>query len=1743
MERIKYTLQETISITDSAWRYNIPNLPKAETCHQAGRIKAVTLICSSSDQGIYLRWSPTPKNRATREHRLEDLIQVSISDFRPVYDTRDPSLPATPKQTVDYLTRFLTAGIIINDIRYSFFGHSNSQLKSRSCYLLAGTKEEVGKKVEALGDFKKIKTVAKKAKRIGLLFSTTDVVQDVPASRCQDIDDVERDGFIFTDGCGLISKDFIRLLASKKPIIFRDRRYHPSVLQIRYRGYKGVVTLEPRIEKGLWLKLRKSMKKFSGTTDMSFAVVEYSKPYTYGYLNDEIVLLLHSLGVEAAVFIEKLRQYHDVLEQSRTDPRCAFRLLSSLGQASQAEKLLIEGMEQAESGIRKLLAQEYDKMVNKREEQKTRILIPRSRLLFGVCDPYGVLKPDECFVRVTLEQSGAPMTITGANVLISRNPCLHPGDLRKLKAVENPKLNHLVDCVVFSTQGKRPTADLMSGGDLDGDTFFVCWDPDLIPETLSEAAEYPGTKEAIRFSPITRDDLITYFAGYNNMSLGRVKKLYLGWARVSGPHSTQCQELNRLFSQCVDGNRIKIPDRLLDPPEASPATGPFILDTLHELALEHCQRVKAAVAPTTVARQRVSDIEVLGSADRNMMEFILTSPTPFSDFELAQLTLAWCRKNRVPFEEFWTFFDSTKLAADEQAWILSELPPSAEYASFMKNGLLQSNILTSEDLRAFRLDYQSLHWKCVFDSVSDPLRKLMAVVGQTFHQFAKKLLVLRLSERLSIAIYFPRPIEKDEDNVVHDTVRLFAFPHSHKDKAGHRRAVPTKKNYRFYYDETVMQLYETHRSNSFVFFTKSANDDSAYRNVEGTGNKARARQKTIEDGINCDWRVSIALGKFSSQLATHIGRTNREPVTDAELYVISNRDVRALRALDLWLESIDTLNVLSNFPDGQPTDSLPSLTDVDWNQHSDFLDRVVRRKEFAIVLEATIPQLLELLQFCYMYDVVDIVSEVYRRLLGSIAEGDQDKRCSPDHVSQLIEFLHYKPSMAVYLARLCPWSLLPIPYIAILQREVFTILRALVLSGNRMGELVLGHISAILREDICLGLAAARSLLETASMAITNPDLLLTILMESRDAVAHTIKDHDSHTVAYFLRNMFGIVLDHCAEANESNLSKSGSWLLVPVKGSSGNVSMLRSQRRIDAPRLSRLAVGDHVRFVAKKEPPNSRATQPTTLDVLVEAASDNEVKFECLWQPPIWVDKTAFEMKCCVPFVGAKAMAEALVALFPTGDTSCGIAQILLNPMIGWTSMTQTRPVIYEQTVELVEGLNESQSRAVVVSTSSPLTCLWGPPGTGKTTTIIALLRRLLKLNQPGRILVTAPTHNAVDNVLRQYVKKALKADSTLAQPLRVSTEVCVLLCILTNLTSFLQLMKVADDLKEYTCDAMFGKDLNQHPAVRRKAVARISESKLVFTTCVGAALGLLRNQSFETVIIDEASQQTEPASLIPLVKGCQRSILVGDHVQLRATVSPHAAVVDFDVSLMERLWLGAANTADGAIATAMLDTQYRMHPSLCQFPSAEFYDGRLLTASGCDSIQPPPSCFPWPKSPPNVRGEPNRSRRAVFIQCHDPEDYGKKSKVNQTQAKICKETLQLLTTMPAVTQAAEGKKQPEPQIPSIAILTPYSRQADLLKQLCGGFTVSSIDGFQGQEADIVIFVTVRCNLQGEIGFLKDMRRLNVALTRAKAGLIIIGDQTTLTMKKEHEEACKVWDRLIRSCARVDLPAVVPQR
>lgn len=343
-----------------------------------------------------------------------------------------------------------------------------------------------------------------------------------------------------------------------------------------------------------------------------------------------------------------------------------------------------------------------------------------------------------------------------------------------------------------------------------------------------------------------------------------------------------------------------------------------------------------------------------------------------------------------------------------------------------------------------------------------------------------------------------------------------------------------------------------------------------------------------------------------------------------------------------------------------------------------------------------------------------------------------------------------------------------------------------------------------------------------------------------------------------------------------------------------------------------------------------------------------------------------------------------------------------------------------------------------------------------------------------------------------------------------------------------------MSDDLRKYTVDAMAGEEIYGSQKAMREAKKMVAQSRLIFTTCIGAGLGLLRYQRFEIVIVDEASQQTEPASLVPLVKGCRKAILVGDHIQLRPTVTPLAAAQEFDISLFERLY----THQDERVARVMLNTQYRMHESICKPISEEFYNGELQTGVPLDGRPMFSSEFPWPSVV-----APGRSARMVFLNCDTPEDLAQKSKSNKGQAELCLRVCTLLCTdkKDKKPKPVEGPAGPstEAKKPSIAVLTPYTRQADLLKSMLSGFAqveVCSIDGFQGKEADIVVFVTVRCNPHYDIGFLKDHRRLNVALTRARTGIIVVGNERTLTLGTSDEESAALWKRLLSNMEKAIL-------
>ncbi len=153
-----------------------------------------------------------------------------------------------------------------------------------------------------------------------------------------------------------------------------------------------------------------------------------------------------------------------------TSPQDAFCFVSYCNRLDLAEKIILDGFGSVTEQLGSLVKGEYKKMLNKKEEQRCRIMVRNSRLLFGVCDSKGVLKSGECAVSLTMEGDGLSRQLSGMEILVTRNPCLHPGDLQKFRVVARPELAHLTDCIVFPTKGKRPSADMMSGGDLDGDT-------------------------------------------------------------------------------------------------------------------------------------------------------------------------------------------------------------------------------------------------------------------------------------------------------------------------------------------------------------------------------------------------------------------------------------------------------------------------------------------------------------------------------------------------------------------------------------------------------------------------------------------------------------------------------------------------------------------------------------------------------------------------------------------------------------------------------------------------------------------------------------------------------------------------------------------------------------------------------------------------------------------------------------------------------------------------------------------------------------------------------------------------------------------------------------------------------------------------------------------------------------------------------------------------------------------------
>ncbi|KAA8540846.1 hypothetical protein F0562_024809 [Nyssa sinensis] len=389
-------------------------------------------------------------------------------------------------------------------------------------------------------------------------------------------------GYCFSDGIGKISLPFARQVAQKCGL-----SHTPSAFQIRYGGYKGVIAVDRNSFRKL--SLRNSMLKFESNSRM-LNVTKWSDSMPC-YLNREIVTLLTTLGVEDKAFEAMQDEQLRLLDKMLTSREAALDVLESINPSdikSILVKMLLQGYEpNSEPYLSMMLQMHHDNLLSDLRS-RCRIFVPKGRILIGCLDETSILNYGQVYVRITMNKAESQCgdqsffqkvdettAIVIGKVVVTKNPCLHPGDVRVLEAVYEVALEEkgLVDCIVFPQKGERPHPNECSGGDLDGDLYFISWDENLIPCQTTTPMDYIGRRPRLMDHDVTLEEIQKFFVDYMiNDTLGTISTAHLVLAdrEPSKAMSPKCLQLAALHSMAVDFAKTGAPaemPRVLKPRE------------------------------------------------------------------------------------------------------------------------------------------------------------------------------------------------------------------------------------------------------------------------------------------------------------------------------------------------------------------------------------------------------------------------------------------------------------------------------------------------------------------------------------------------------------------------------------------------------------------------------------------------------------------------------------------------------------------------------------------------------------------------------------------------------------------------------------------------------------------------------------------------------------------------------------------------------------------------------------------------------------------------------------------------------------------------------------------------------------------------------------------------------------------------------------------------------------------------
>lgn len=519
-------------------------------------------------------------NRVIRRYRDHEdrFLRVKFRDesYKGTIMTFDDD---TNDELFTHVKRTMKNGIIVGDRHYQFLAYGNSQFREHGAYFFAPTRDLTTDMIrDWMGDFESIKVVAKYASRIGQCFSTTrPMANGVTVKR---IEDIERNGYCFTDGVGKIST-FLAQMTAQEMGLSSFAADCPSVYQFRLGGSKGVLAIDPNL-KGAVVELRPSQEKFPATY-RGLEICRVSQ-FATAYLNQQIVLVLSTLGVSDVVFLTKLRKMLASLELAMEDQSMALELLQKnidVNQTSvQIASMILDGFMTTQDPFLVTCLRLWRSWSIKYLKEKAKIFVDQGAFVLGCVDETGILKGHsntapvsdishdvsalpEIFLQIPDEESEGKFKVIKGVCTLARNPSLHPGDCRVVNAVDVPQLRHLRNCVVLPQTGDRDIASMCSGGDLDGDDYLVMWDPELLPTEWNHAPmDYTPPPPVISDGPVTVDAMTSFFVTHmKNDNLGRIATAHRYWAdfQEDGVKYEKCLELAALHSKAVDYAKTGVP--------------------------------------------------------------------------------------------------------------------------------------------------------------------------------------------------------------------------------------------------------------------------------------------------------------------------------------------------------------------------------------------------------------------------------------------------------------------------------------------------------------------------------------------------------------------------------------------------------------------------------------------------------------------------------------------------------------------------------------------------------------------------------------------------------------------------------------------------------------------------------------------------------------------------------------------------------------------------------------------------------------------------------------------------------------------------------------------------------------------------------------------------------------------------------------------------------------------------------